>query len=92
MSQETHSEIILELESVKKELKTLKVISTCILIMVFLLQIQNLVSSLTGSTRVITNLILKTINSFRERELRYLLDHFREEYIQQREREYSEEG
>jgi hypothetical protein len=45
MSEETHSEIIRELERVKKELKTLKVISTCILIMVFLLQIQNLVSS-----------------------------------------------
>jgi len=45
MSQETHSEIIRELVSVKKDLKTLKVISTCILIMVFLLQIQNLVSS-----------------------------------------------
>ena len=45
MSQETHSEIIRELEGVKKDLKTLKVISTCILIMVFLLQIQNLVSS-----------------------------------------------
>ena len=45
MSEETHSEIIRELESVKKDLKTLKVISTCLLIMVFLLQIQNLVSS-----------------------------------------------
>ena len=45
MSEETHSEIIRELESVKKDLKTLKVISTCILIMVFLFQIQNLVSS-----------------------------------------------
>ena len=45
MSQETHSEIIRELESVKKDLKNLKVISTCILIMVFLLQIQNIVSS-----------------------------------------------
>jgi len=45
MSEENHSEIIRELESVKKDLKTLKVISTCIMIMVFLLQIQNLVSS-----------------------------------------------
>jgi len=45
MSEETHSEIIRELESVKKDLKNLKVISTCILIMVFLFQIQNLVSS-----------------------------------------------
>ena len=45
MSEETHLEIIRELESVKKDLKTLKVISTCLLIMVFLLQIQNLVSS-----------------------------------------------
>ena len=45
MSQETHSEIIRELESVRKDLKTLKVISACILIMIFLFQIQNLVSS-----------------------------------------------
>ena len=45
MSQETHSEIIRELESVRKDLKTLKVISACILIMVILFQIQNLVSS-----------------------------------------------
>ncbi len=45
MSEGTHSEIIRELESVKKDQKNLKVISTCILIMLFLFQIQNLVSS-----------------------------------------------
>jgi hypothetical protein len=54
MSEETHSEIIRELEIVKKDLKTLKVISTCLLISVFLLQIQHLVSSLnrTSSSHV----------------------------------------
>lgn len=45
MNEETHTEIIRELRRVKKDLKKLKVLSTSILIMVFLLQIHNLVSS-----------------------------------------------
>ena len=78
MSEETHSEIMFELGRVKKDLKTLKVISTCLLIMVFLLQIQNLVSSSNGAPSSMSNLTLKTINSFRKDEFRWLIASFSE--------------
>ena len=78
MSEETHLEIIRELESVKKDLKTLKVISTCLLIMVFLLQIQNLFPVQIGPLRVMSNSTLKTINSFRKDEFRWLIASFSE--------------